>query len=85
MEIDKQYIYLPDNSLVILSQFIPIDGWVTRPGYLISINTTTGIQELEFASQNSIKLLMDALQELLNTTNEKDISIKAFEAEDNLF
>lgn len=86
MTIEKQYCYLPDKrSLTILSKFIPIDGWVTRPGYLISINTSKGVQELEFSSKKEINLLIDALQELLNTTNEKNISIKSFIAEDDLF
>ena len=40
------------------------------------------IVDLEFTSQKGIKLLADALQKLLNSRDKKDISIKAFMAED---
>ena len=83
MTIKKQYFYLPDNrSLVVLSQFFPPDNWIAYPGYLISINTADGVFELEFGSLKSVKLLADALQELLDSTDKKDVSIKAFMAED---
>lgn len=83
MTIRKQYFYLPENrSMAILSQFIPVDNWISVPGYLISITTADGVLELEFGSLESVKLLSDALMELLNSTDKKDISMKAFMVED---
>lgn len=83
MTIKKQYFYLPENrSMAILSQFIPVDNWISVPGYLISITTADGVLELEFGSLESVKLLSDALMELLNSTDKKDISMKAFMVED---
>lgn len=83
MTIKKQYFYLPENrSMAILSQFIPVDNWISVPGYLISITTADGVLELEFGAVESVKLLADALQELLNSTEKKDISMKAFMVED---
>jgi len=82
MTIKKQYFYLPENrSMAILSQFIPVDNWISVPGYLISITTADGVLELEFGSLESVELLSDALMELLNSTDKKDISMKAFMAE----
>ena len=82
MTIKKQYFYLPENrSMAILSQFIPVDNWISVPGYLISITTADGVLELEFGSLESVELLSDALMELLNSTDKKDISMKAFMVE----
>lgn len=84
MTIKKQYFYLPDNrSLVVLSQFFPADNWIAYPGYLISINIEDEVIDLEFGSLKGVKLLADALQELLNSTDKNDISMKAFMAEDD--
>ena len=87
MSIKRDYFYLPDTrSLVVLSEFFQTHYWEARPVYLISINTLDGILDLEFASKEGINLLLDALQELLNT-DKKHISIKSFmpKDEDTLF
>lgn len=84
MTISKRYFYFPDNRPVaVVSKYIPVDGWTINPGFLISINTADGVFELEFGSQKGIILLIDALQELLNTKNKKDISVKAFKSKVN--
>lgn len=81
----KKYFYLSENpSAVIVSQFFPPDGWVDTTGYLISITSTYGerelVLEIRFASRKVIKLMADALLELLNT-EKNDISMKAFWAD----
>ncbi len=67
-----------------------VDGKETRiyisvfPSFVIKYNKVSadGAFELEFGSLKGVKLLADALQELLDSTDEKDISINAFMAED---
>ena len=81
----KQFFYLSDSpSAVIVSQFYPPDGWVDTTGYLLSINSTYGEFEVElevqFASRKAVKLMADALLELLNT-EKQDISMKVFWAD----
>lgn len=84
MTINKCYFYFPDNRPVaVISKYIPVDGWTINPGFLISINTADGVFELEFGSQKGIILLIDALQELLNTKNKEDISVRAFKSKVN--
>ncbi len=79
MTIHKDYFYIPENrELAVVSTFIPVDGWNLIEGYLITVNTTDGILELEFASRKGVDLLLEALTELMNNTGQKNISIKNF-------